>query len=64
MPELDKLKLKATVKCRAFLFERIWDFRKPRTNVQVSCASEREQTRGVCLVLGASAVICAAPPDA
>lgn len=37
MPELDKLKLKATVKCRAFLFERIWDFRKPRTNVQVSC---------------------------
>lgn len=34
-PELEKLRIKAVVKSRDFLFAKIWDFRRPRTNVQV-----------------------------
>ncbi|KFM27500.1 Vacuolar protein sorting-associated protein 52-like protein [Auxenochlorella protothecoides] len=34
-PELEKLRIKAVVKSRDFLFAKIWDFRRPRTNVQI-----------------------------
>lgn len=34
-PELDRLRIKAITKCRDFLFGRFWDFRRPRTNIQV-----------------------------
>ncbi len=34
-PELERLKVKALSKCRDFLMDRIYDFRKPKTNVQV-----------------------------
>lgn len=34
-PELERLKVKAIARCRDFLMDRIYDFRKPKTNVQV-----------------------------
>jgi vacuolar protein sorting-associated protein 52 len=34
-PELERLRLKAVGRCREFLLEKIWDFRRPRTNLQI-----------------------------
>lgn len=34
-PELERLRLKAIGRCREFLLEKIWDFRRPRTNLQI-----------------------------
>ncbi|GAB4822229.1 hypothetical protein N2152v2_009275 [Parachlorella kessleri] len=34
-PELERLRVKAIARCRDFLMERFYDFRKPKTNVQI-----------------------------
>ena len=42
LSELERLKVRAVGRCRELLMQRVWDFRKPKTNMQASLGGGQE----------------------